>query len=864
MLLAPIHAQGDSLPALFPFTEAHQTGTDTLDLDNALEEAAERFRGLVREPERINHEQTRAMQTVPSQLVCDDVRLATYAAAPFTPIPIAGIPGSVEAPIRIQLLIEAEPAGRTLAERTEEGRFVMRAPVNPTLSLEEIEVEMQFMDALSDCASFAFTIEPLAPAPGLFDTIADDFETKLTTLAAGQDMPSAELAMQPLDTAPLHLRPMIMSARVVYGYDGRPPLQDVMTYTSYNENVTEEEWAVIEAIYAAGAHRGDTGRRTLPEGDAFFRDATGNRRAHPGASLPLLADASSGRYAADVYRSPLKTDGIVTGNCGPDAFYQPTAPQLQDYFERQRTAEANIDVIDNMGNWIENAQVALLAVGAAMGPKGAAGSRAAAVTLTNAMGMHATVISALNEMMHSVYPSELGRLRLEHNGPFAFWEDDETMHVSWEAAEINAYSQSFDFGDVATEVAWAAGGGKAIERFFKTAGAREGWTRSLAEEGTGVTSGTLISDAEANRLQLPACTFGPVDVTREPWTISRPGILGPQVVERLDHQLFNVIREGSGRAHVCVAAELVEAGSSGCLSSIPSYDINVDTKAIDVRITNASGASVRTSIQVEPGALVDLSASVRNANNEQLAWSTDVAAHSVTTDASGHAATVQTSRDEDDFPVTITAESVSITGLRARPDAPRRYDAVVLRAEEEDAFSCLDEFQIAMSELEQCSFVAYVDGTLPGSGRRTPAHPISECVSGTIESWQTNDHGIQHLELRGQFEDGNMQTTLRFEAPGAYTLETTDFGMYGRLMKAIEEPVRSPTGRAAGTRKQSRFSEALELREGVLTVYPLAGLESFYGGRFEVRWEPTGRSARLQGTGYDVEGMLMGGPSCQR
>ncbi len=136
-------------------------------------------------------------------------------------------------------------------------------------------------------------------------------------------------------------------------------------------------------------------------------------------------------------------------------------------------------------------------------------------------------------------------------------------------------------------------------------------------------------------------------------------------------------------------------------------------------------------------------------------------------------------------------------------------------------------------------------------------------MTGTIQSWRVNDHGIQHLELRGGFEDGNMRINLRFEDPREYTLETDDFGMGGSLMKAIEESVRSPMGRSSGTRMQPRMSEALRLEHGELTVYPLADMPSYYGGRFTAHLTPLSNARRLRGTDYDVQGMLMGGPACR-
>lgn len=845
----------------------HMVRPDTLELDRTLEEATDFFRQLREEVETLDRTSTEVDRAAPQQLDCDRVRLSQYEARPFTPIEIRGIPDDIDGPIRLNLLIDGESAGRTLAERTASNTFVMKAPVNPTFSLRAIQVEMQFMDALSDCDAFAFAIQPLEEAPGFFNQVVDDLETKAEMFAVHQDAASADLGAEAIETALYHQRPLIMATRLVQGSEARPPLREALSYASYSDHITPEEWTVIEAIYAAGTTTGTAGRPVLPQGDAFFRDATGHRQILNRAR-PLLADASSmfGQSPANRarYRPRYATAEHASNSCDTP-FYSPTAAELQGYFAAQRAAEQDIEVLDEMGTWIENAQVALLAVGAFMGPKGAAGSRAAAVSLTNAMGLHTTLISAMNEMMHAVYPSELGGLRVEHDGPYAFWEDNEVMDVTWTAAEINAYSQRFDFSQVAADVTWAIGGGKAIESLFRRVPIQDKWKSDLSEEATGVGAGNLIPDIESQAFQIPACTFGPVDVTDEPWTISRPGTLGREVVERIAHQEFNVIREGRGRATVCVAAELVEPGSSGCLAAVPFQDIDVNTEAIDVRIATASGATARTSMQVSPGEAVDLRGRVRYANNEKLQWSVDTPGHMVTPiDNLGHAATVQTSNNEDDFPVTVTAESISTTGLRARPDSPRRYDWMVINAEEEnETFSCLNEFEIAMTELDQCSFVAYVDGTLPGSGRRAPAHPISECVTGTIQSWQSNDHGMQHLELRGTFDDGTMQTTLRFDDPGAHTLETTDFGMYGRLMKAIEEPIRSPTGGAAGTRKQPRLSEALELQTGMLTVYPLAGMPSFFGGRFEAHLVPIGRSGRLQGTSYDVQGMLMGGPRCR-
>lgn len=817
-------------------------------------------------------------------LNCDAVSFSAAEAVPFTQLEITGIPEVAGPELILQIMIDDEEAGRVLAAREGDGRYVMYAPVNPEFSLEPLAVHLRFLDdveeaGLHSCGDFPFQILALPPAPGYFGDYLSGFRQNMQAIGEVTRPLSPELAQTDFEEVPFAERPAIWSSRLLYGFEEWPGLEVVLSGEYFEGRLTSEEWETIEAIYA---------NRPALSGVSFYRfgfdpenipyrenlegpddGETGSLMIEPDPAVLLIADAGSaaGTYIMSLaaIRSPysevLPQDRPMVQSCN-DPFYKPTAPMLQNYFMAQQNAARMADQIQQAGDYVADLQVSLFAVGAMAGPKGAAASRLAAVTASNVAGLAMAAANLSNQMMQSVMPVELGSFTLEHGGPYEFKEDDEEMDVNWELAEVSAISSEFDATQAAAEFAWSVGGGRVVERAYRNVQGRMPWLSALEQEGAGIGIGKIVESLNLESLKFPACLFGPVDITEEPWTISYTGVSGREhLLEKIDHQNFEVRETGEASPYVCVAAELMNPGASGCQGGVPRQFIPVNTKAIEVRITTLSGAIAR-SRQEKPGTTLVYIAEVRNANNEQVSWSVSNSKHTLWQGGTdNHEATIELSTDSDDFPFTLTVESTSTTGLRAMPDSPpRRHSITISELEEDERFSCLNEFEIAMTELDRCGFVAYLQGTLPGSDRMPPV-PISECVTGEIYRWMVNTHGIHHLEMRGRFEHGNAQITLRVDYDGLAKLETSDFAVYGYLMKGIMQPTRTPRGQPGPDRRQPRLSEALELRSGDLTIYPLAGMP-YYGSVFKFELKPYTETRRLRGTGYTVEGMLMGGESC--
>lgn len=818
-----------------------------------------------------------AAATQAQTVVCDQLSFSQDAAVPFTPVVISGIPDGLGEELILQIMLEGEEAGRVLANVQADGSYLMYAPVNPELSLEPLAVQLRFLDDepegdLHSCGDFSFQIEALPAAPGFFEDYLDTFRQSMQSLGEMTRNISPELAQTDFEEVPFAERPAIWSSRLLYGFEEWPGLEALLSREYHEERITAEEWEVIEAIFAnRPAIEGDEFSRFEFQGDDIpYQENTDGRsgsekgsRLQSNPSADLYADAGPGtpfRVRAPHFEMPLIARAMVEACSG--SFYQPSAEGLQSYFQAQRQAQERVSDLEQAGNHVADLQASLFAVGAMGGPKGAAASRVAAVAAANTMGTGIALANLASEIAQSAFPTELGSFTLTHEGPYQFKEDDEELHVRWNKAEVLAYSKAFDVTQAFAEVAWSAGGGRVLQRAYRGVSSRAPWLTDLEQEGLSIGIGDILSELNLEGMNFPACIFGPVDITEEPWTVSRAGVSGREhYLEKIDHQHFEVRETGQASPYVCVAAELMTPGASGCQRGLPFQYIPVNTEAIEVHITTLSGAIARNT-QEEPGTTLVYLARVRHANNEQVTWTVSNTNHSFWSGGeNNHEATLQLSSDTDDFPVTLTVESTSTTGLRGRPDSqPRRHSITIGALEIDERFSCLNEFEIAMTELDRCGFVAYVEGTLPGSDGMPPA-PISECVTGEIRSWRVNMHGIHHLELRGQFEDGNAQLTLRARYDGEGRLVTSDFEVYGSLMKAIAQPTRTPTGEAGGVRKQPRMSEALEMRSGELTIYPLAGMP-YFGGQFNVNLRTISNARRLRGTGYTVEGMFMGGESC--
>lgn len=813
-------------------------------------------------------------------LNCDAVSFSAAEAVPFTQLEITGIPEVAGPELILQIMIDDEEAGRVLAAREGDGRYVMYAPVNPQFSLEPLDVHLRFLDdeeeaGLHSCGDFPFQILALPPAPGYFEDYLSGFRQNMQAIGEVTRPLSPELAQTDFEEVPFAERPAIWSSRLLYGFEEWPGLELLLSGELYDDTLTSEEWEVIEAIYA---------RRPAFSGEAFSRfefrgedipyreSINGLNGSETGTGSRLQGDTGGQLYAETGmstssfrvrplrFELPFTAQAMVEECSGP--FYKPSAAQLQSYFQAQDWVQQQAGEIERAGNYASDLQAALFAVGAMAGPKGAAASRVAAVSAANVVGTGIALGNLAQEIAQSALPVELGRFTLTHEGPYEFKEDDEDLDVRWQRAEVQAYSESFDVTQAFSELAWSAGGGRLLKRAYRDVRSRAPWVSDLEQEGAGKGIGDLLSELNLEGLSFPACIFGPVDITEEPWSVSYEGPPGRDFyVDKIEHQHFEVRETGEASPYVCVAAELMNPGASGCQSGVPRQFIPVNTKAIEVRITTLRGAVARNT-QEEPGTTLVFIAQVRNANNEQVSWSVSNSKHTLWQGGTdNHEATIQLSTDSDDFPFTLTVESTSTTGLRAHPDSqPRRHSISIGALEIDERFSCLNEFEIAMTELDRCSFVAYVEGTLPGSDGMPPA-PISECVTGEIRSWRVNTHGIHHLEMRGRFDDGSAQLTLRVGYDGLAKLETDNFAVYGSLLKAIAQPTRTPTGEAGGMRKQPRMSEALEMRSGELTMYPLAGMP-YFGSQFNFELRTTSNARRLRGTGYTVEGMLMGGESC--
>lgn len=234
-------------------------------------------------------------------------------------------------------------------------------------------------------------------------------------------------------------------------------------------------------------------------------------------------------------------------------------------------------------------------------------------------------------------------------------------------------------------------------------------------------------------------------------------------------------------------------------------------------------------------------------------------------DQEGHHITLQTSNDIDDFPVILSVESVSTSGLRMNPNAPSRNHRIQISGfEPDEIFSCLNEFQIAMSEVNRSGFVAYVEGVIPQSSE-LPSARLNECMTGEITSWNINSHGIHHLELRGNSEDAGVRFTLRFayDGEGRVEISGSDAAMYGAAHKTVEYPGRTPAGQPSGMRTGVNLSDALESSQVQVTAYPLAGIPYYdYGVRFASELSPISRARRHRGLTYTIEGVLLGSESC--
>ena len=795
---------------------------------------------------------------------CYDLQFAVNHATPLTLVTVEGLPDLSE-PAIVHVLenaTDSEAVSRSMIIPDEgpTGEIIptLVVPVHPGLTIAGGTVYLQVEYETTRCPPLPFTIDDMQPNPQVFSDLVDTFEEMLGAYAEGIGYTVDELATQSIDDAPLPHRPLIAASRLVVGANGQLSIREQFEREHLAPDVDDATWDLLTALVDHAP--------SIPVDMQPIPSPTGSSHLNDGRSPAVWSSEALASRTPVMLPPPTSSDAADAMSCSPSFFYEPSAQRLSELMMAQARAHT---VVNSSANWMSDASMALLGLGSALAER--AGAKPLA-SLYGGVAAKQFAFRKMADLFEGLYPSRLGDLTADY-GPGLFYEDSPTTG-SWSNAQVTAHSTGVNITRLALDTVWQHMGGRATSVLT---GSRHTRGTELAEVLTEASEafietqdallGTVIGEAlgsaaDSAEINFAACTFGPVDVSDEEWLIAE--IQSDQIASMTSHTDYEV--HYPGITQLMLRTRSMTFGPTE--QAVVQYPIEI--RPIEVRI-RANGGTPRTTqtLSIVAEDIISLEAVVENARDETVAWAlTPADPHHLSdltrdVDIPNSSKVVQlvTSSNPEDFPITLTATSTASSGLRARPGAPRRYSSLVIQAEE--TFSCLSEFEIAMTELDQCSFVAHVDGTLPASGRRTSRHPISECVTGTIQSWRVNDHGIQHLELRGGFEDGNMRINLRFEDPREYTLETDDFGMGGSLMKAIEESVRSPMGRSSGTRMQPRMSEALRLEHGELTVYPLADMPSYYGGRFTAHLTPLSNARRLRGTDYDVHGMLMGGPACR-
>lgn len=836
-------------------------------------------------------------------LVCDDVSLQAREAEPLQQVALEGLPEGYSGEVMAGILTGGSLVGYALVDRGANGSWQLITPVHPSFTKDGGAVMLRIEDNMTVCDPIPFTITAISTIDAApLDALVDAFESIVAQYASAFDTSIEALTQMSLSDAPPHLQPLIGASKQIRGTDGRTSIRATMQRDTLAPDLTDAQWELLLTLLARapGSNEGAPPLRVAPyqngeagrdEGaPAELQDATGAVDGFALSDYWLASNTSTAALPPTARRTqtaPLPSATAHPSNvfCQGPA-YQPSAFALQVLLSNYQFANSISRMMDHIDDYRAVATAGAALVGAVIG--GGVGSRIGAGLVKTS-----TSFSALNfwiAYLRSTLPSTLyGFHILEHEPPY-FLEDDDfgddgMLTGRWDGAFVSARSEPFDFSREAAGIFWSYVGGTLLNKIESGVGnignltrAQERVISNINFQMADVLLGDHLNDLATDRLEIPSCEFGPVDVTDEQWTRSEI-TESTHIAQRLDHQTYAVHATGQAALNVCVLDRLFDDPSlnaspardtddAACITYLET-DLPIHVRAIDVRIVTADQPNTRGTRLFPPGSRINLDGIVSNANDPLLGWYIDPPGpHVAEIFGDGERLSIQTSWDEEDFPFTVTAQSMSYTGLRADPNAPPREYTITIDAAEPEAiaevYDCKTGRPIQLTEIGACNFRAHLEGPMI-EHRDYPDLPATGCFDGEVRQWRVNQHGVLNMEWGGRTDGGRLMSRfiVRIDEPGMGTLETSAHYFGGGLHIPYEYEVRSPIGGNRSTRTGMALHR-LAATDSNVTVYPLAHLD-YYAGTFDLTMEVNPGSRRGGNSGpYTLRGIFMAGESCSR
>lgn len=373
-----------------------------------------------------------------------------------------------------------------------------------------------------------------------------------------------------------------------------------------------------------------------------------------------------------------------------------------------------------------------------------------------AMGTAVYAVQTLAGALDGLLPSEMTALDIDY-GANVFLEDDEKLTGTWENAQLMTRSKGFNAGKAALSGVLEVSNAKALgglntswmSKFSKAPVSEQ--VSKLQDVSVSQFTDIIIDESTegSDIAKIPPCDYGPTDITDEMWSKAQFIDADNANVIMTAHGHYKVI--GTGKAFFEVEPIKEKFGGH---TIIKNYGILVNP--IEITIDPAS-------YRGEPGDVVVFTASIENANHDDVAWSiSPQGRHQYTISSDGHGTsiiTIRTSEYPEDYPATVRVESTSSTGLRFYSDAPPRFAEALLGGEHANVE--IDPNYVCVKPGQDQIFTATVDGSR------------NDKITWTATGGTINSQGV----FTAGDEPGNYEVTATSQAdPMAYATNVVTVG----------------------------------------------------------------------------------------
>jgi len=476
------------------------------------------------------------------RVACPALVPATTAGVPLDRIALGRLPTDFGSPLAAVVTAD-DPLPQTYALITvsEAGDAELVVPIHPSTDPAGGTVRLNVTDGTRACAAIDFIVEPLSAASGELAGIIDAFQALLDAQAALLETTTAELLGTPVSELPTALVPLALLQSVVDDPDNDRSLRALADGTS--PDIEAARLDLVEPLLARSGIR---------------------------VALETATMAAPGGPAAVSARGC--TPGSIDDNAG----------LLDDCM--RAAAGAQFELGGASGKVLAD-------IGTATGILGVVPGLAVPATVAGAVAW-----GALSEKSRTaaLMPSVLTGITVNYGA--AEFREDEDGPGTW-SAEVTAANVGYDLGKEVLEGLLQATGVAGLGDAYQVAGAEVNGL--LSAFLTGPVAADLLENGTVEGFQIPAETFGPVDVSAEQW--SQVEIIGTAFAI-VTHNTYEP--RGAGTAQLSVRTRDGAFGGNqeswqGDIEVLP-MDLDITPSDVNLGPSEPQGFTVTVSNAIAP------------------------------------------------------------------------------------------------------------------------------------------------------------------------------------------------------------------------------------------------------------------------